>query len=136
MGLYDGFPGSTIQLTPRSALVAGMVYISTADGSLDDSELRDIAKIVPDRQALDTALQYVKRTPYQNFLAEASRLLTPAQKMCLILNAADMSMGDGHLAQEEQQKLIQMQQYFQIPDAHLQPCIQALMMKNNMNVFT
>lgn len=135
MGLFDGFPSNSVQLNPQVALVAGMIYISAADGTLDDNEIADISRVVPDRAALDGAMQFVRRTPYQQFLAEAARLLTPAQKMCLVLNAADMAMSDGHLASEEQQKLIQMQQYFQIPDAHLQPCIQTLMMKNNLNVF-
>ena len=135
MGLYDGFQSNQVNLNPHVALVAGMIYISAADGTLDDNEIADITRIVPDRNALDSALQYVRRNPYQQYLAEAARMLTPAQKMCLVLNAADMAMSDGHLAAEEQQKLIQMQQYFQIPDAHLQPCIQTLMMKNNLNVF-
>ena len=135
MGLFDGFQGNQVQMNPQIALVAGMIYISAADGSLDDTEIAEITRVVPDRQALDAALQYVRRTQYQQYLNEAAHMLTPAQKMCLVLNAADMAMGDGHLAGEEQQKLIQMQQYFQIPDAHLQPCIQTLMMKNNLNVF-
>ncbi|MFW5739138.1 MAG: hypothetical protein ACOC1F_02105 [Myxococcota bacterium] len=135
MGLYDGFQSNQVQLNPFVALVAGMIYISAADGVLDDNEIAEISRVVPDRQALDGAMQYVRRVPYQQFLSEAARLLSPAQKMCLVLNAADMAMGDGHLAAQEQQKLIQMQQYFQIPDAHLQPCIQTLMIKNNLNVF-
>lgn len=135
MGLFDAFTGSSVNLTPKVALVAGMIYVSAADGHLDDSEAGDILKVVPDRQVLEHALQYARRTPFQRFVEEAARILTPAQKMCLILNAADMAMGDGYLAPEEQQMLVQMQQYFQIPDAHLQPYIQAFTIKNNLNVF-
>ncbi|EYF04883.1 tellurite resistance TerB family protein [Chondromyces apiculatus] len=135
MGLFDGFGGAQINLTPKVALVAGMVYVSAADGSLDDSEAGDILKVVPDRQVLETALQFVRRNSVQQFLDAASRILSPAQKMCLILNAADMAMGDGYLAPQEQQMLTQMQQYFQIPDAHLHPYVQAFMIKNNLSVF-
>ena len=135
MGLFDAFTGTQVNLTPKVALVAGMIYVSAADGHLDDSEAGDILKIVPDCQILDQALQYSRRTPFQRFVEEASRILTPAQKMCLVLNAADMAMGDGYLAPEEQQMLVQMQQYFQIPDAHLQPYIQAFTIKNNLTVF-
>ena len=57
------------------------------------------------------------------------------QKMCVIVNCADMAMGDGHLAAEEQQRLIYMAHYFQIPEVHLQPYIQTLMVKNNLSIF-
>ena len=135
MGLFDSFTGSQVNLTPKVALVAGMIYVSAADGHLDDSEAGDILKVVPDRQVLDQALQYARRTPFQKYVEEAARILTPGQKMCLVLNAADMAMGDGYLAPEEQQMLVQMQQFFQIPDAHLQPYVQAFTIKNNLTVF-
>jgi uncharacterized tellurite resistance protein B-like protein len=135
MALFEGFGGTQVNLTPKLALVAGMVYLSAADGDLDDSECGDILKVVPDQQVLEQALQFVKRNGFDQFLDQAARILSPAQKMCLILNAADMCMGDGYLAPEEQQRLMRMQQYFQIPDTHLQPYIQAFMMKNNTSVF-
>jgi uncharacterized tellurite resistance protein B-like protein len=135
MGIFDAFQGAQVQLSPKVALVAGMIYLSAADGHLDDSEAGDIMKVVPDRQVLEMALQYVRRTDFNQFLGEAARLLSPVQKLCLILNAADMSMGDGYLAPEEQQMLVMMQQAFQIPDAHLQPYIQCLALKNNLSVY-
>jgi len=135
MGIFDGFFGATIQLTPRVALVATMLYLSGADGHLDDSEIGDILKVVPDRQALENALQYVKRCGFAQFLEESNRLLSPQQKMCAILNAADLAMGDGHLAPSEQQMLQAMSSGWQIPDQYLGPYIQALMVKNNVAVF-
>lgn len=135
MGLFDGFGGQQIQLTPKVALVAGMVYISAADGHLDDSEIGDIMKVVPDEATVDAALQFTRRTGYQQFLEQAARLLSPQQKLCLFVNCADLAMGDGFLAPEEQQRLMYMAQFFQIPEAHLNPYIQTLMVKNNLTVF-
>jgi uncharacterized tellurite resistance protein B-like protein len=136
MGLFDGFGGQQqLQLTPKVALVAAMVYISAADGHLDDSEAGDIIKVVPDSNVLDQALQFCRRTGYQQYLEMAARLLSPQQKLCVLLNCADMAMGDGYLAPEEQQRLMYMAQYFQIPEAHLHPYIQTLMMKNNTSIF-
>ncbi|MFO0548923.1 MAG: hypothetical protein U0271_11075 [Polyangiaceae bacterium] len=135
MGLFDNFGGTQIQLTPRVALVAAMVYTSAADGDLDDNEAGDILRVVPDRATLDMALQFAKRNPYQAFLEQATRLLSPQQKLAVIVNCADLAMGDGYLAAEEQQRLMAMAQYFQIPDAHLHPYIQTLMVKNNLSVF-
>lgn len=135
MGIFDNFMGTNIQLTPKSALVATMLYLSAADGHLDDSEIGDLLKIVPDRQALEQGLQYVKRVGFGKFLEESGRLLSPQQKMCAILNAADLAMGDGHLAPAEQQMLNQIVQAWQIPEQYLGPYVQALMVKNNVAVF-
>ena len=134
MGIFDGFSGANVQLTPRVAIVATMLYLSGADGHLDDSEIGDILKVVPDRQALETALQYVKRHGFQQFLEESGRMLSPQQKMCAILNAADLAMGDGHLAPAEQAMLQQVVAAWQIPEQYLTPYVQALMVKNNTSV--
>jgi hypothetical protein len=50
-------------------------------------------------------------------------------------NAADLAMGDGHLAPAEQQMLNQIVQSWQIPEQYLGPYVQALMVKNNVAVF-
>jgi hypothetical protein len=48
MGIFDGFGGKGANLTPHMALVAGMIYISAADGHLDDSEAGD-SSLLPTR---------------------------------------------------------------------------------------
>ena len=135
MGLFDGFVGSNVQLTPRVALAAAMIYVSAADGHLDANERGDILKVIPSDHDLDNALQFVRRNAFAQFLEQAARILSPAQKICMWLNVADMAMGDGFLAPQEQQMLVAMAQYFQIPDAYLQPYVQCLMTKNNLTVF-
>lgn len=135
MGLFDGFQGQTINLTPKVALAAALVYVSAADGHLDPNERGDVFKVIPDDNILDQGILFARRTAYPQFLDQASRILSPAQKLCMILNAADLAMGDGYLAPQEQSMLAQMAQVFQIPDAHLQPYVQALMIKNNLSVY-
>jgi uncharacterized tellurite resistance protein B-like protein len=135
MGLFDGFLGQKVQLTPRTALVAGLLYVSGADGHLDENEVGDVLRIVPDRASLENALKYCKQNNVQTFLQTAAALLSPQQKMCLILNAIDLAMGDGNLDGAEQQMLMQFAQYFQIPDHILQPHVHTFMIKNNLTVF-
>jgi len=135
MGLFDGFMGSNVQLTPRVALVSGLLYVSGADGHLDDNEIGDVLRVVPDRPTLDQALKYCRRNNVQTFCQQASQLLSPQQKMCLMLNAIDLAMGDGHLDGAEQQMLMQFAQWFQIPEQQLQPHINTFMIKNNLSVF-
>ena len=135
MGLFDGFLGQKIQLTPRSALVAGLLYVSGADGHLDENEIGDVLRVVPDRATLETALKYCKQNNVQTFCQQAATMLSPQQKMCLMLNAIDLAMGDGNLAGAEQQLLMQFAHYFQIPEQSLHPHVQTFMIKNNLSVF-
>lgn len=135
MSLFDGFSGNQIQLNPQLALAAGLVYVSAADGHLAEDERYDILKIVPDDNVIRIAQDYCRRTPYGQFVQQAAAILSPSQKLCMILNIADMAMGDGHLAGQEQQSLVQMQQAFGIPDDQLRAQVQTLMAKNNLSVF-
>jgi uncharacterized tellurite resistance protein B-like protein len=135
MGLFDNFSGNQIQLNPQLALAAGLVYVSAADGHLAEDERYDILKVVPDDNVLRIAQDYCRRTPFQQFLQQAAAILSPSQKLCMILNLADMAMGDGHLAGEEAQTLVAVQQAFGIPDDVLRPQVQTLMTKNNLSVF-
>ena len=65
----------------------------------------------------------------------AANLLTPQQKMCMLLNMADMAMGDGHLDEAERQLLVQFQNAFGISDDQISVYVQGLMQKNNLSVF-
>lgn len=134
--MFEHFKGrAQVQLTPRAALVATMIYLSGADGQIEESEVNDIIKVIPDRQALEMALQYTRQVGFAQFLDESSRILSPQQKMCAILNAADLAMGDGQLAANETTMLKQIAATWQIPDQYLTPYIYALMAKNNISVF-
>lgn len=136
MSIFSGFNQAPVApLTPRVALVAGMIYISAADGHLDDNEVNEILKFAKSRANLDAALDYKRRNSYEQYLQAAGGSLSPQQKLCTIVNCADMAMGDGYLAPPEQARLAQMAQYFQIPDAHLNPYVQTLMLKNNTTIF-
>ncbi len=135
MGLLDEFLGQKIQLTPRTALVAGLLYVSGADGHLDDNEIGDVLRVVRDRSTLEAALEYCKQNDVQTFLEAAATMLSPQQKMCLMLNAIDLAMGDGHLDGAEQQMLMQFADYFEIAEQVLTPHVQTFMIKNNLNVF-
>ena len=58
MGIFDKLKGSkTIQLTPKSALVAAAISVIASDGVLDEAELRDLAKIARgDKSAVNDAV--------------------------------------------------------------------------------
>jgi len=109
--------------------------VSGADGHLDENEIGDVLRVVPDRATLETALKYCKQNNVQTFCQQAATMLSPQQKMCLMLNAIDLAMGDGNLDGAEQQLLMQFAHYFQIPEQSLHPHVQTFMIKNNLSVF-
>ncbi len=135
MGMFDGFQGQQIALTPKVALAATMIYLSASDGHLDPNERGDIFKVIPEDPVLDAALAYTRRTAFPMFLQASAQLLSPQQKLCALLNAADLAMGDGHLAPQEMTMLNQLSQSWQIPEAHLAPYVQCLIAKNNTTIF-
>jgi uncharacterized tellurite resistance protein B-like protein len=131
----DSCTGPDAGLTPRTALIAALIYISGADGNLDDNEIGDVLRVVPDRATLVAALEYCKQHDVETFLAAAAAMLTPEQKLCLMLNAIDLALGDGMLASAEQELLLQYAQEFGIPEHDLQPHVRTLMSKNDLRVF-
>ncbi|MFO7565009.1 MAG: hypothetical protein R6X02_20355 [Enhygromyxa sp.] len=127
---------SSLELTPRIALIAGLIYISAADGNLDDNEIGDVLRVVPDRATLGAALEYCGRHEVERFLEAAAGLLSPEQKLCLMLNAIDLALGDGMLASAEQQLLLDYARAFEIPERDLQPHVRTFMAKNDLRIFT
>ncbi len=135
MGIFDGFVTSEIKLDPQTTLAAGMIYLSAADGHLSEDERFNILKVIPSDQVLQRGLNYCRRNSVQQFIQQAASILTPQQKMCMLLNMADMAMGDGDLAEQERALLVRFQQAFGIPDSSISVYIQGLMQKNNLAVF-
>ena len=135
MGVFDGFQGTQINLTPQVGMAAGLFYLAAADGHLDPDERGDILKIVPDDNILTRGITSARLTRWPAFPPAVAAVLTPQQKLCMILNIADMAMGDGSLHPREMQMLNEMQRAFGIDDATIQPYVQALMTKNNLTPF-
>ncbi len=135
MGVFDGFQGTQIQLTPQVGMAAGLFYLAAADGHLDPDERGDILKIVPDDNVLNQGINYARLNGWPQFLPAVAAILTPQQKLCMILNIADMAMGDGSLHPREMQMLNEMQRAFGIDDGTISPYVQALMTKNNLTPF-
>jgi uncharacterized tellurite resistance protein B-like protein len=131
----ERFEVASRELTPKLALVAGMVYVGAADGHLDENEIGDIVKVVPDSRTLEAGLKYARRWSYSDFLEEAVKVLDSKQRLCLLLNAADLAMGDGHFAPTESMRLDEMAKHFEISEETLRPHMESLRIKNDLTVF-
>ena len=74
-----------------------------ADGQIEAEEVGQLQSVVGgDQELISNAVKYIRVAKYQQFLTEASTLLNPQQKLCLLINMADSLLSDGRAEMLEQ----------------------------------
>jgi uncharacterized tellurite resistance protein B-like protein len=138
MGIFDKLTGSkTIQLTPKSALVASAITVIAADGVLDDQELYDLQKIVRgDKSAVDTAIKVMQGNQLPDIIAMVASMLNEKQRMTAMAILLDLAMADGILVGNEQKILQMYMEQFGISEAAVKPIIDIIALKNDFSVFS
>ena len=90
MGLFDVFKVKIPALTPRIALAVGLLFMTSADGAIEQEEFGVLlANLHGDERLLDDAMSYGKATTFDDYLLDSASLLSEPQKMCILLNIAD-----------------------------------------------
>jgi uncharacterized tellurite resistance protein B-like protein len=136
MGIFDKLTGKTATLTPKSALVLSAVTVIAADGVIDEVELNDLAKIVHgDRKSIDVAMEVLRANKFPAVIDLAAAALDEKQKLATLAILCDLAMADGILAGEEKAVLQLYMDKFGIPEAKLQPIIDAIAIKNDFSTF-
>jgi uncharacterized tellurite resistance protein B-like protein len=98
LGAYKA-NAATVSMTPHLALAAAVLYMMSADGSIDKHEIGRLETLVVEFGGLQrVAVAYVKKTKRERFFQEASLALTPSQKLCILLNVYDTMTADGVVA--------------------------------------
>ncbi|HPH35282.1 MAG TPA: tellurite resistance TerB family protein [Methanoregulaceae archaeon] len=138
MGIFDKLKGSkTIQLTPKSALVAAAISVIASDGVLDEAELGDLAKIARgDKNAVNDAVQILEDNSVQDTMDLVAKCLNEKQRMAAMAILLDLAMADGMLAGNEQKILQQYMEKFGISETAIKPLIDTIALKNDFSVFT
>ena len=138
MGIFDKLKGSkTIQLTPKSALVAAAISVIASDGVLDEAELGDLAKIARgDKNAVNDAAQVLQGSSIQETMDLIAKCLNEKQRMAAMAILLDIAMADGILAGNEQKILQQYMEKFGISETAIKPLIDTIALKNDFSVFT
>jgi len=127
----------TATLTPKSALVLSAITIIAADGRIDEAELNDLAKIVRgDRKSIDIAMEVLRVNKFPAVIDLVSAMLDEKQKLATLAILCDLAMADGVLAGEEKVVLQMYMDKFGIPEAKLQPIIDAIAIKNDFSIFS
>lgn len=137
MGIFDKLTGKTATLTPKSALVLSAITIIAADGRIDEAELNDLAKIVRgDRKSIDIAMEVLRVNKFPAVIDLVAAMLDEKQKLATLAILCDLAMADGVLAGEEKVVLQLYMDKFCIPEAKLQPIIEAIAIKNDFSIFS
>ena len=91
MSLQDAFKSEPKKLTPKLFLAAGMLYMISSDDEISPEEiaLMELA-LAGDGPLIDTAIKYVRDVKYEQFLIDASSSPNTKQKLCLLVNMADI----------------------------------------------
>jgi uncharacterized tellurite resistance protein B-like protein len=138
MGIFDKLTGGkSMQLTPKSALVAAAITVVASDGVLDDQELFDLQKIVRgDKTAVDIAMKVLQEAKLPEVMDAVAGILNEKQRLTAMAILLDLAMADGILAGNEQKILQAYMEKFGISEAALKPVIDTIALKNDFSVFS
>lgn len=144
MGVAGKSKPPVSNMTPSDILAASLIYCISADGEVDEREIGHFVSIVGEGSsgdvssggfgALDRAVLIARTTCLDDFLTQARRILTPAQRMCILLNLVDSAMSDGTTTSEERAVLARFQAAFGILEERFLPYFEALHVKNDRSV--
>jgi uncharacterized tellurite resistance protein B-like protein len=117
--------------------VLSAITIIAADGRIDEAELNDLAKIVRgDRKSIDVAMEVLRVNKFPAVIDLVAAMLDEKQKLATLAILCDLAMADGVLAGEEKVVLQLYMDKFCIPEAKLQPIIEAIAIKNDFSIFS
>lgn len=149
MGLFDMFKSDEGRaMTPHLAFATSLVYVMGADSEMDPEEVGHLLSVLGgtsqggsigvganNRALLDQAMRIVRTKPVEQFLAEATPILTDAQRLCILSNLVDSALADGQPEPEEQELIAKFQHAFGVSDERLRPFFEVIVFKNDRSVF-
>lgn len=99
---YFSVAASGTSMTPHLALAVSVLYMMSADGSIDKHEIGRLETLVAEFDGLQSlAVAYVKQTKRERFIQEAAYALNEAQKLFILLSVYDTMSADGVIALTE-----------------------------------
>ena len=135
MGIFDVFKGKAPQLTPKIALAVSLLYMTSADGVIEDEEIGVLlANLHGDQKLLQDAMDYGKSIKFEEFVSTAASLLTDSQKRCILLNLADALLSDGMAAQQEKALFDRFLQAWGVAQESIQDELNVIIRKNDHSV--
>ncbi|MBF0447965.1 MAG: hypothetical protein HQL67_07180 [Magnetococcales bacterium] len=132
-------------MTPKLAYVTALIYLISADNTVDSwesiqlkADLKGLIKedeISSIPELIKRCQEYVRTTPLSRFLSESSRVLDKSQRMCLMLNLLDAAHRNGEVNQKELQLIHKFGEVYEIAESRLLPYEKMFRLKNDMRIF-
>lgn len=131
LGAYAGVRDERQPMTPHFALAIALLYMLTADGSIDEQEVGQLEAVIGEFEGLqNVALKYVRTVKLKQFLDEATVLLRPEQKIYILTNVCDSMLSDGDVALLEDKLFMNMLNAFGFTEKTFARYFQVLETKN------
>jgi len=149
MGLFDMFKGESDKaMTPPLAITISMLYMIGADGEIANEEIGQLLMVIGgdekdgvigvggnNQQLLDKAVKYWKTKSIEQFLDEATPILSDAQRMCILCNLCDSLLSDGSADPAEQAMFQKFLRSFEVSEDRFKPFFEVIVTKNDRAVF-
>jgi len=139
MGLFDSFKSSAPTMNSQHAFVTSLIYMVAADGVFEEDEIIQLAGALGQfpnyKDLLDWSIKYHKKNEIDQFLNEASPLLSDTQKITILINLADSLTSDGDADPREQALFHKFLSAWNISEDRFRPFFEVISMKNDRTVF-
>lgn len=124
-----------VELTPHLSLVTGVIYMMIADGEVSEQESSHLQSIIGgDEEVLHLALSYVEANSIDEYLETLPKILSNAQKICILMNICDSIMADGDLADDEKELFSRFLAAVGLTEESFKPYLRAISVKNERDI--
>jgi hypothetical protein len=127
-------------LTPAGAFVLACAHLEGAHSMYADPDSGQLASYLPagisyDAEFCRRSEQLLRDLPLDEFLARAADVLNRQQKFCLALNLLDRTLAAQTGRRDLRPQFVQLSEGLGISMDELQPHIETLRLKNEVNLF-
>ncbi len=124
-----------VELTPHLSLVTGVIYMMIADGEISEQESSHLQSIIGgNEEVLHRALSYVEANSIDEYLETLPKILSNAEKVCILMNICDSIMADGELADDEKELFSRFLAAVGLTDESFKPYLRAISVKNERDI--
>jgi uncharacterized tellurite resistance protein B-like protein len=124
-----------VELTAHLSLVTGVIYMMIADGEVSEQESSHLQSIIGGNEdVLHRALSYVEANSIDEYLETLPKILSNAQKVCILMNICDSIMADGDLADDEKELFSRFLAAVGLTEESFKPYLRAISVKNERDI--
>lgn len=132
MGRFDKL--TVPAFTPAVALGTALIFMTVADGAPDRAGVETLRRVLGRGELLRASLRYARRHTFEAYLGECEALLDRPQKLCILLNVADLALRGGVLAPGEELRLEAFIKALGLAPDEVTAGLDALLAKNDLSV--